>query len=198
MRVRLDLPAAPCFLASGGLDPHKNLECAIDALALLRERGNGDAACAVLLVLGAPPNTFQPRRADAIEHARAHGLPAEALVFLPRVSDNELAALYAGAVALVFPSRFEGLGLPPLEAMACGTPAFVSNTTALPEAIGDAAQKFDPDDAPAFADAMARLLTDPAERAAWSARGQARAALFSWKRAARETLRLLEQITKSP
>jgi alpha-1,3-rhamnosyl/mannosyltransferase len=88
------------------------------------------------------------------------------------------------ASALVFPSLYEGFGLPPLEAMACGCPVACSNVAALPETVGDAARLFDPRDPRAIADAVLEVLADPAP---WVERGLARASLFSWDRTARET-----------
>jgi glycosyltransferase involved in cell wall biosynthesis len=95
------------------------------------------------------------------------------------------------ASALVFPSLYEGFGLPPLEAMACGCPVACANVAALPETVGDAARLFDPHDARAIADAVLDVLGDPAP---WVERGLARAAAFSWERTARETDAVYEEL----
>ncbi len=99
-----------------------------------------------------------------------------------RVSDDELVALYRTASALVFPSLYEGFGLPPLEAMACGCPVAASNTTSLPEVCGDAAELFDPLSIEDMARAVEALLDDPAP---YVERGLARASRFSWEACAR-------------
>jgi glycosyltransferase involved in cell wall biosynthesis len=100
------------------------------------------------------------------------------------VGSGELASLMQRASALVFPSLYEGFGLPPLEAMACGCPVACSNVAALPETVGDAARLFDPHDPRAIADAVLDVLAAPEE---WVARGLARAAAFSWDATARAT-----------
>ena len=100
------------------------------------------------------------------------------------VTQAELVSLLQRASALVFPSLYEGFGLPPLEAMACGCPVACSNAGALPETVGDAAQLFDPHDPEAIADALLEVLNEPAP---WVERGLARAEQFSWDETARLT-----------
>jgi glycosyltransferase involved in cell wall biosynthesis len=107
--------------------------------------------------------------------------------FVGAASDADLPALYGGALAFVFPSLWEGFGLPVLEAMASGAPVLASNRGALPEVTGGAALLVDPAPAP-LADALERLLAEPALRERLRAAGLARAAAFSWERTARETL----------
>ena len=111
---------------------------------------------------------------------------ADLVKFVGRVPD--LAPLYAGAAAMVYPSFYEGFGLPPLEAMACGCPVITSNATSLPEVVGDAGLTVDPKDVAGFAEAIRRVATDPALRAELSARGLARSALFTWGETARRYL----------
>jgi glycosyltransferase involved in cell wall biosynthesis len=103
------------------------------------------------------------------------------------VSTDTLAALYRLARAFVFPSLYEGFGLPPLEAMASGTPVITSNTSSLPEVVGDAALLIDPLNADEIADAMARVLTDETLRAELVTRGFERVKQFSWDRSVRRT-----------
>jgi glycosyltransferase involved in cell wall biosynthesis len=105
-----------------------------------------------------------------------------------------LPALYGGALAFVFPSLWEGFGLPVLEAMASGAPVVTSNRGALPEVTGGAALLVEPDPAP-LADALERILVEPALRERLSAAGLARAAAFSWERTARETLAVYRAAT---
>ena len=189
-------PSGDFFLASGGLSGNKNLETVVDALGTLRAATGHRAR---LLVLGAPPETFHPRRAAVVERARAHALTlGDDLIFLPHVSDEELAALYAASVALVFPSLYEGFGLPPVECMACGSPAIVSDTTSLPEVAGDAGLLSDPQDAGHIASLMARLLDDPEWRREVAARGRRQAARFGWSSSAAQTLALLREAAGPP
>jgi glycosyltransferase involved in cell wall biosynthesis len=105
------------------------------------------------------------------------------------VPDADLAALYSGARAFVYPSLYEGFGLPVLEAMRCGTPVIASDSTSLPEVVGDAGLLVAPTDAAALSDALLRLATDDALAADLARRGRERSALFSWERTADETVR---------
>lgn len=119
---------------------------------------------------------------------------------LDYVSDDDLPIVYNRARAFVFPSRYEGFGLTPLEAMACGIPVISSNASSLPEVVGDAGILLSPDDLQSFANAMLNLATDDAYRNTLSAQGLARAQQFSWERAASQTAELYTKIThrKSP
>jgi glycosyltransferase involved in cell wall biosynthesis len=108
------------------------------------------------------------------------------------VSDERLPALYSGALAVVYPSLYEGFGLPPLEAMACGAPVVTSNTTSIPEVTGDAAVLVNPHDPEQIGAAIVRVARDSTLRAELSRRGLSRASNFSWDTSARTTLRVLE------
>jgi glycosyltransferase involved in cell wall biosynthesis len=121
---------------------------------------------------------------DTFAMARASGY-AEELVFTGYVPDEDLVALYNAADLFVYPSIFEGFGLPPLEAMACGTPVVTSNTSSLPEVVGEAGLMVDPLDVEALAGAMARVLGDGVLRARLAVRGLEQAATFSWETTAR-------------
>jgi glycosyltransferase involved in cell wall biosynthesis len=163
----------PYLLAVGTLQPRKNLEAALRAF----ERLDGEHR---LVVVGA-----RGWRDDELL-ARVERSPAAKRIELRgRVSDDQLLALYRGAACLLYPSRAEGFGFPPLEAMACGTPVVCTAAGSLPEVTGDAAQVVDPDDAAGLADAVRRVLADPAP---WRAAGLARAAGFSWTRCAQQTV----------
>jgi alpha-1,3-rhamnosyl/mannosyltransferase len=172
----------PYVLAVGTLEPRKNLERLVAAWSLLPAelRARHDLA-----LVG--PRGWED---DAILRA-AHAAGAK---LLGHVSDAELRALYAGAAAFAYPSLYEGFGLPVLEAMAAGAPVVTSSVSSLPEVAGDAALLVDPRDPRAIADALARVLADPALAAWLRAAGRARAAAFSWQRTARETLTLLRGI----
>jgi glycosyltransferase involved in cell wall biosynthesis len=103
------------------------------------------------------------------------------------VSDEDLVGLYRAADCFVYPSRYEGFGFPPLEAMACGTAVISSNRTSLPEVVGDAGVLVDPDDVDAIERALSELLSSPERRAELVERGYRRAAEFSWRRCAELT-----------
>ncbi|MBC7250286.1 MAG: glycosyltransferase family 4 protein [Anaerolineae bacterium] len=121
---------------------------------------------------------------------------AEHVHFLGRVPLEDLPPLYTAASLFAYPSTYEGFGLPPLEAMACGTPVVVSNVSSLPEVVGDAALLVDPDDVSGLTVALWRGLTDEARRAELIAKGFRRAKCFSWEKAARQTLAVYQSLMK--
>ncbi len=164
-------------LCVGNLQPRKNLRTLIDAYVRLRR---ADAIRHKLVLVGRKAWLYD----DIFAVARASGY-ADDLVFTDYVPDEDLVALYNAAELFVYPSIFEGFGLPPLEAMACGTPVVCSNTSSLPEVVGDAALTVAPLDAEALADAIAIVLRDAALRQHFSERGIARASFFSWEDSAR-------------
>jgi len=116
------------------------------------------------------------------------------LVFAGHIADEDLPAVYTGAKLFVFPSLYEGFGLSPLEAMACGTPVVCSNTSSLPQVVGDAAVSVDPNDIEALAGAMHRVLVDRDLQADLRQRGLKRAAGFTWERTARRTLEVYREL----
>jgi glycosyltransferase involved in cell wall biosynthesis len=120
-------------------------------------------------------------------YARDAGSP-DAVICLGAVTDAQLLALYRGAAALVYPSRYEGFGLPVLEAMACGTPVIASRAASIPEVLGDAGVLLDPDDEPGWAEAIARVSGDEWERGRMRAAGLVRARGFTWARTAQVTI----------
>jgi len=105
--------------------------------------------------------------------------------------------LYSGALCFVYPSYFEGFGLPPLEAMKCGTPVIVGNRTSLPEVVGDAALSVDPFDIDAIAAAIKKLVNDSTLRKELSVKGQRRAKEFSWRETARQTLVVYKEVAQA-
>ena len=117
--------------------------------------------------------------------------------YIGRIPAEMLPALYSGARVFVYPSLYEGFGLPPLEAMACGTPVITSNTSSLPEVVGDAGVTVSPTDTVALAEALGDLLFDAERRQSLREAGLARARLFSWERAAYRTLTVYRQLSNS-
>jgi glycosyltransferase involved in cell wall biosynthesis len=167
--------ADPYFLYVGRDHPRKNLGMLRRAFDDARRRGL-DAD----LVLTGPGHDQQ----TSGSHLRV----------LPYVSVEDLPALYAGAIALTLPSRFEGFGFPAIEAMACGTAVVASTAGALPEVVGAAGILLSPDDAGAWSQAMLELAGDPALQRRLIAAGRARSAEFSWEAAASNTWRVLDRV----
>ena len=161
-------------LYAGNVKPHKNLERLLDAFFILRREGVDDLK---LLIIGAEISKYATLR-RAVHRYNLH----KHVRFLGFVPDATLAVLYRLADAFVFPSLYEGFGLPPLEAMASGTPVLTSNVSSLPEVVGDAAILVNPYDPRSIADGMRRLLTDATLRHDLKARGLARSHQFSWDR----------------
>jgi glycosyltransferase involved in cell wall biosynthesis len=160
-------PREPYVLAVGTVSERKNLSVLTTAARALRERG-------IELVLAGSDRSYL-RGADA------------GLRRLGYVPDEALPALYAGARAVVVSSRYEGFGLPCLEAMACGTPVVAASAGALPETVGDAALLIDPDDADGFAEALLAASAEESLRARLIAAGRLRAAMFRWTATAEST-----------
>jgi glycosyltransferase involved in cell wall biosynthesis len=165
------------ILYVGNIRPHKNLDRLIEAFDLLRREGFEELA---LLIIGDEISRYPTLRRTVQRHKLQKHVR-----FLGFVPDQTLAVLYRLASVFVFPSLYEGFGLPPLEAMASGTPVVTSNVSSLPEVVGDAAVLIDPYDPAAIAAGVRQVLTDPGLRAALVARGLARARAFSWERSVR-------------
>jgi len=168
------------ILSVGNIERRKNLKALIAAYVRLRQ---ANATSAKLVLVGSRGWLHD----DVFAVARQSGY-ADQLVFTEVVPEDDLVALYNAADLFVYPSLFEGFGLPPLEAMTCGTPVVCSNTSSLPEVVGDAALTIDPLDTDGLAETMARVLRDAGLRARLSAKGLERASLFSREREAQITL----------
>jgi len=178
LRERLDLGGRRIVLSLSAKRPHKNLAALIGALARI------PAEHRPLLVLPGYPTAHE---AQLRERALAAGVQGD-VRFLDWLSGEEFEGLWQIAEAFVYPSLYEGFGLPVLEAMARGVPVACSNASSLPEVAGDAALMFDPHDEAAIAAALERLLSDSAEIERLRARGLERAREFTWQRTARATL----------
>ena len=177
-RARFQLGQRRVLLSLSAKRPHKNLLALIGAMARIPPEERP------LLVL---PGYRTRHEQELRERARAAGVETD-VRFLGWISGEEIEALWAVADAFVFPSLYEGFGLPLLEAMARGVPVACSNASSLPEVAGDAALLFDPGDEHAIAEALRRLLDDKALCEELRARGLARARQFTWERTARLTL----------
>lgn len=179
---RYQLP--PRFaLCVGSTEPRKNIRNSIKAFAQLR-RMRADVQ---LVVTGVDYCGVGPDQAFS-------GLDLEGVHFAGYVHDQDMPAIYTLAEALVFPSLYEGFGLPPLEAMACGTPVVTSNATSIPEISGDAAVLVDPNSPAEIAGALEMVLSSSEMRADLIAKGKARAGTYSWRRCAVETRNLYQRV----
>lgn len=181
----LDLPAnvsEPFLLHVGDLHERRNLTVVVDAL--LEARRHFGAASAMSLVLAGIDRGV----ADALCAMAAEAGAPDAIVALGPVSEQRIYELYRGALALVYPSLYEGFGLPLVEAMACGTPVLASHEASIPEVLGGAGLLLNPRDVGAWRDAIIRVVNDERLRDDLKARGLARAATFTWQRTARLTL----------
>jgi glycosyltransferase involved in cell wall biosynthesis len=178
------LGGSPYFFYVGNRASYKNFEALLRAFASVPELVNNfRIAC-----YGGRPFTGGERAAAA-----ALGLRPEALVHLTG-GDDVLGAGYANATAFVYPSLYEGFGIPPLEAMSASCPVLSSNTSSLPEVVGDAALSFDPKDVEALRDALVRVAESSDLRADLVRRGHAQRALFSWDRCVEQTLAVYRSI----
>lgn len=173
------------LLYIGTLQPRKNLARIIRAYAQLRSHPELGT---VQLVLGGKKGWLYD---DLFAEVDRLGLGAD-VVFPGYIPDADLPALLSAATAFVFPSLYEGFGIPVLEAGGCGLPVITSNTSSLPEVAGDAALLVDPHDVDAIADAMYRIVTDDALREELTRKGLENVKRFSWEKCARETLAVLE------
>ncbi len=175
--------SAPYLLSMGSTKPHKNLTTLLRAFAIFSPAHPGHR----LVLVGADDPVFlMAHLPDPEVRARVH--------FTGQVDDPQLRALYAGCEMFAFPSRYEGFGLPPLEAMHFGAPVVCSNAASLPEVVGDAALMFSPDDELTLASHLARLAENDAERQRLSDAGKVRSSVFSTERAARETVALYREV----
>jgi glycosyltransferase involved in cell wall biosynthesis len=174
------------ILYLGTIEPRKNVAGLLHAYRRLLDRGDTTLD---LVVAGRKGWLYEP----VFQAVRELGLE-ERVHFTGWVAGEDAPALMNSAQVFVYPSLYEGFGLPPLEAMACGTPVVCSNAASLPEVVGDAAILVNPLETNEMADAIARVLSDPARRQEMCAKSIAQAARFTWERAARETLQVYERV----
>ncbi len=174
------------LLYVGNIKPHKNLVRLIEAFSELR---TGDLEDLKLLIIG-----DEISKLPALRHAVHRHKLHKHVRFLGYVPDDQLAVLYRLAAVFVFPSLYEGFGLPPLEAMASGTPVVVSNVSSLPEVVGDAAVLVDPHDIDSIVDGLRCVLTNPARADEMRRKGLERSREFSWERSVARTLEVYKRI----
>lgn len=185
LRARFAIPTERYLLFVGGADPRKNHQTLLRAYARLSDLLPAHS----LVLVGDVTHRF----GDMRQTARTFGIEART-VCTGRLSTRDMRTLYAHADAFIFPSLYEGFGMPVLEAMACGTPVITSSTTSLPEVAGDAALLVDPEDVGALADAIVRVTEDAGLREVLRPAGLERVKLFSWRRAAERTLALYRAV----
>jgi glycosyltransferase involved in cell wall biosynthesis len=175
----------PFILFVGVLQPRKNVPALIKAYASLKKRGIKHK----LVIAGGKGWKYD----DIFKTVKDLELQKD-VIFTGSIPKDDLPILYNAADVFVFPSVYEGFGIPPLEAMACGVPVITSKTTSLPEVVGDAGLLIDPQDISALADAIYRVLDDSDQRSDMIKKGLERAKRFSWERCAKETLSVYRSI----
>ena len=177
-------------LYAGNVKPHKNLERLIEAFDLVRKRGLDHLK---LVLIGDEISKYAALR-RAVHSHQLH----KYVRFLGYLPEETLAVMYRLAGVFVFPSLYEGFGLPPLEAMASGTPVVVSNVSSLPEVAGDAALLVDPYDPQSIAGGIERVLCDETLRLELRAKGLIRAKQFSWESSVRRVREIYRQAVEAP
>ncbi|MGH8596908.1 MAG: glycosyltransferase family 4 protein, partial [Gammaproteobacteria bacterium] len=185
LRRRIGLPDVPFILFVGGADPRKNHRTLVRAFA---KRADELKGCRLVLI-GDQTHRFG-NMAETIAQCGVEGR-----VICPgRLTIEDITRMYSHADLFVFPSLYEGFGMPVIEAMACGAPVVTSNRTALPEVAGGAALLVNPDDDEELAEAMVNILRDASLRESLRAKGFERAKQFTWERAARQTLAVYKEL----
>ncbi len=192
--IRRKLGVKPGYLLYlGGFDRRKNLRAVFQAFAGVYRRLG---AAARLVVAGRLPPADTAFTPDPRRLWRESGIPEEAVCFTGFIAEADKAALYRGARVFLFPSHYEGFGLPPLEALTCGIPVVGSNAASLPEVVGAGGVLVPPADIKGLTEALLRLLTD---EACYRQKRQAaleQAARFSWERTARETFAAYQRLVR--
>jgi glycosyltransferase involved in cell wall biosynthesis len=183
MRGRLGLPPNPYVLCVGSIEPRKNVPRLLDAWTHVKQK-YPDLRLVVTGLNKGGSRVFRSVPMDKIPSG---------VFFTGYVEDSDLPALYSGATIFVYPSLYEGFGLPPVEAMACGTPVVTSEGTSLAEVVGNAAILADPKDTESIADAILRVAASDSLRAEMRQAGLARAQRFNWDDAATQTWRILSR-----
>src|SRR5271157_321924 len=182
-RAKYAIPDAPYLLTLSTLEPRKNIHRVVRCFAKTVLQEKIDDLCLVLV--GTKGWDYE----KVFEELDRYPALRKRIVLTGYVDFEDLAPLYSGALAFVYPSFYEGFGLPPLEAMKCGVPVITSNTSSLPEVVGDAGIMISPTDEDGLCRGLLTVIRDSALRARMSERSLARAALFSWGKCVEETIR---------
>jgi glycosyltransferase involved in cell wall biosynthesis len=175
----------PYVLFVGSVRRHKNLEILVDSYQRYRQQSEKDLS---LVIAGSKHDSYQPELENRIDDEYRQDIH-----FLGHVEDEMVARLYKHARAFVYPSLYEGFGLPPLEAMGYGTPVIASNRASIPEVVGDAGEYFDPTDSEELTEVLTAVVEGEELRTRLVKRGNDRYNQFSWKQTARETLKIYSQ-----
>ncbi|NJR23786.1 MAG: glycosyltransferase [Richelia sp. CSU_2_1] len=182
VRKKYRIPEAPYILGVSTLEPRKNIEHVIRCFAkVVQQQGIKDLN---LVLVGAKGWEYEKIYREIVNF----GLSKERIIITGYVADEDLAPLYSGAMVFVYPSLYEGFGLPPLEAMQCGTPVITSNNSSLPEVVGDAGIMLDPKDADGLCHSILKMYNSPSWRQEMSLKSLAQAKKFSWERCTQETI----------
>lgn len=170
------------ILSVASLDPRKNFKNLVLSFNKLNLKGTK------LVIVGSENKVFADQKLKSLIQENPN------IILTGYVTDEELIGLYRNATFFIFPSLYEGFGLPPLEAMACGCPVVVSNAASLPEVCGDAAYYVNPYNVESIAEGMYKVLTDETLRQSLIQKGIERAKLFSWEKSAKEHIRVFEEV----
>ncbi len=184
VRKKIGIPSSNYILALGSIEPRKNIQRLLNGWEIAQRELSDD----IILVLAGGQG-----KSNVFSRVIIEDLPPR-VVFTGQVSDDDLPALYTGAIAMVYPSLYEGFGLPPIESMACGTPVIVSNTTSLPEVVGDAGLYIDPYNIEEIASAIYTMVTNNELYVTLIRRGEQRAASYTWQRTAARSSQVLAEV----
>lgn len=178
------------LLAVGTLEPRKNLQLVLHAFMQLPQGTRRNFPLVLVGMKGWNTSALELQMAPLVQAGEIRQLG-----YLPR---EDVASLIAGATTLIYPSIYEGFGLPPLEAMACGVPVIASNTSSIPEVVGETGLLVDPQDVEGLQQAIDRLTSAPEVRAALGRKALARSAMFTWENCTRQTVAAYRQVLNNP
>lgn len=183
----------PYFLAVGNIKPHKNFKRTIEAYKIFLEKNINNINVPKFFIIGKKDGLITGDN-SAFNIVNEHEILKEHVHFIGFVSDKELKEYYKNALALIFPSYYEGFGFPPLEAMQLGTPVIVSNAACIPEICGNAACYFDPYDINDIALNMDKVFLSDNFHKELSKKGLERVLEFSWEKSANESIKIIENL----